>query len=68
MKKQRTEAQREADARRTGRPPKAPAEKQSEQVVVYLTKGERKGLEALAAEKGLSLSAMIMDPWREKED
>lgn len=67
MKKQRTKAQREADARRTGRPPKAPAEKQSEQVVVYLTEGERKRLEALAAEKGLSLSAMIMDPWRKKD-
>ena len=68
MKRKRTKAQIDADARRTGRPPKAPAKKQSEQVMVYLTKDERKQLEAMAAEKGLSLSAMIMTKWRNQED
>jgi hypothetical protein len=66
MKKQRTEAQIAADNLRTGRPRKSPWEKQSERVMVYLTKAERIRLEELARREGLSLSSLIMRPWREK--
>lgn len=66
--KKRTEAQRAADRLRTGRPPKPPEQKQSEQVVVYLTKAERQYLEAQAEKKGLSLSSMIMYLWRKEKE
>jgi hypothetical protein len=65
-KKKRTPAQMAADKRRTGRPPMAPAEKHSEQVMVYLTPAERKRLEKLAKKEGIPLAALIMRPWREK--
>ena len=67
-KRKRTRAERAADKLRTGRPPKPVAEKQSERVMVYLTKSERIRLEKLAEEKGLSLASLIMCPWREKEE
>jgi hypothetical protein len=60
----RTKAQIAADKLRTGRPPKRPADKQSERVMVYLTKAERKRLETLARKKGLPLASLIMSPWR----
>jgi hypothetical protein len=66
MKKKRTEAQIAADKLRTGRPCKSQQEKQSERVMVYLTKTERMRLEELAKRGGLSLSSLIMRPWREK--
>jgi hypothetical protein len=66
MQKKRTEAQVAADKLRTGRPRKPPREKQSERVMVYLTKTERRRLEELAKREGLSLSSLIMRPWREK--
>ena len=65
-KRPRTKAEREADKVRTGRPPKADAEKLSERVMVHLTPTERKRIERMAKEEGLSLAAMIMRPWREK--
>ena len=61
----RTEAEIGADALRTGRPPKIPAEKQSERAVVYLTPAEFKRLEALAKDAGVSLASVIMRPWRD---
>ena len=67
-KKKRSPAQIAADKRRTGRPPMAPKEKHSEQIMVYLTPGERKRLEKLAKKEGLPLAALIMRPWREKGD
>ena len=66
MKKKRTEAQIAADKLRTGRPRKSEREKQSERVMVYLTKTERMHLEELAKREGLSLSSLIMRPWRKK--
>jgi len=65
-KKKRTPAQMAADKRRTGRPPKPPAEKKSEPIMVYLTPAERKRLEKLARKEGIPLAALIMRPWREK--
>jgi hypothetical protein len=66
MKKKRTEAQIAADKLRTGRPRKSQREKQNEQAMVYLTKTEGIRLEELAKREGLSLSSLIMRPWREK--
>ena len=66
MKKKRTKAQIAADKLRTGRPRKSQREKQSERVMVYLTKAERIRLEELAKREGLALSSLIMRPWREK--
>ena len=66
-KHKRTEAAIRADSRRTGRPPKKPEERQSEKVMVYLTKAERERLEDLATREGLSLASLIMRPWREEK-
>ena len=63
----RTKAEIRADKARTGRPPKSKADKQSEHITVHLTPAERKRLEKLAQEDGLSLPALIMCPWRKKE-
>ena len=65
-KKKRTPAQMAADKQRTGRPPMAPKEKHSEQIMVYLTQAERKRLGKLAKKEGISLAALIMRPWREE--
>lgn len=65
MAKKRTAAQEAADRLRTGRPPKAAAQKQSESVTVYMTVAERRRLEKMASRDGLTLSAVIMRPWRE---
>ena len=67
-KKKRTPAQIAADKRRTGRPPKPPEKKQSEQIMVYLTPSERQRLERLAEKEGLSIAALIMRPWREQKE
>ena len=64
MTAKRTKAQVEADARRTGRPPKPREEKQSEIIGVCMTPGERKRLKAEAKRLGVSLSALLMRPWR----
>ena len=65
-KRPRTKAEREADKARTGRPPKAKTERQSERVTVHLTPSERERMEKMAKEAGASLAAMIMRPWRAK--
>ena len=67
-KRKRTQAEIRADKSRTGRPPKAPSERQSEQIMVYLTPTERAQLEKLAKQEGLSLASMIMRPWREQKE
>ncbi|MFL2540712.1 MAG: ribbon-helix-helix domain-containing protein [Candidatus Latescibacterota bacterium] len=68
MSKPRSEAQRAADRNRTGRPPKTATEKQSRRAMVYLTPAEHDKLHSLAEEAGISLAALIMRPWREKDD
>ena len=64
----RTKAEAAADKLRTGRPTRAPGEKQSERITVYLTAKERKRLGALAKKADISLAALVMRPWREKEE
>ncbi|MCK4670762.1 MAG: hypothetical protein KAT43_06175 [Nanoarchaeota archaeon] len=50
--------------KRMGRPFKPPEEKYSEQVNVRMTKAERKRLDAEAKRRGVSLSGLLMLPWR----
>lgn len=68
MQKKRTKKEIAADKKRSGRPRKSLAEKQSERVMVYLTKAERTRLEKLAKRENLSLASLIMRPWREQGD
>ena len=51
-----------------GRPPKPPEEKYSDQILVHMTKAERELLEREALRLGLSLSALLMHPWRRNPD
>jgi hypothetical protein len=66
-KPKRTKAEIAADRRRTGRPPKPKAEKQSARVMLNLTQAERARLEKLAKAEGLPLATLIMRPWREEK-
>jgi len=49
-----------------GRPPKKPSEKQGEIISVRMRKAERKQLERDARHAGLSLSAFLMQCWRDR--
>ena len=49
-----------------GRPPLPPEERKSAIVSVRLTKAELARLKALAREQGITVSELIMRPWREK--
>jgi predicted HicB family RNase H-like nuclease len=64
----RTEAEVVADSLRTGRPPKKPAERQTEQVTVRMTPAMRKKLEKQAKDERVPLAELIMRPWTEKGD
>jgi hypothetical protein len=66
-KRKRTKAQIEADVRRTGRPPKPPGEKQGHKITIYVTETERAQLETEAKKRGVSLSTLLMSPWRKRE-
>ena len=50
-----------------GRPPKPPADKYTEQVNVRMTASERELIEVQAQKQGVSLSAVLMRPWREEK-
>jgi hypothetical protein len=50
-----------------GRPPKKKAEKQDGHVMVNVTPAELRMLKAEAKAKGLSLGALLMLPWRNRE-
>jgi hypothetical protein len=65
MARKRSAAQRAADKSRTGRPPKQPADKWSQRVTVYMTTAERDRLQALAQKEGITMTSLIMGPWRE---
>ena len=52
--------------KKMGRPPKPPGEKYSEIVTVKMTKAERKRIKAEMKRTGLSLSAVLMRPWRKE--
>jgi hypothetical protein len=67
MARQRTRLEIEADARRTGRPPKKAKDRQLHRITVYLTDAEMAHIEALAKEAGVSLAAMVLRPWREEK-
>jgi len=67
-KRKRTRAQIAADKLRTGRPRKAKGEKQSKRIGVSATPSEYEYFQELACKEGVSLAAIVMRPWREKED
>jgi hypothetical protein len=50
---------------KSGRPPKNPADLQTECIMVRVTKVERRMLEREAKQAGCSLSAALMRSWRE---
>jgi hypothetical protein len=68
MARKRTKAQRDADRLRSGRPPKPQAERLSEQVMVYMTSVERQRLEEIARREKVSVSSLLMRPWRKEKD
>lgn len=47
-----------------GRPPKAARERRDDQLCVSLTGGERAMLEREAKRRGLTVSELLMAPWR----
>jgi len=49
-----------------GRPPLPPEERKSVIVSIRLTKAELARLKALAREHGVTVTELIMRPWREK--
>jgi hypothetical protein len=50
-----------------GRPPVPAAKKRREQVSVAMTASELKRLEKIASAQGLSISELLMRPWRQEE-
>lgn len=64
MAKKRSAAQRAADRKRTGRPPKPIENRRSVSVMVYLTENERSRLASQAEQEGVTLASLIMRPWR----
>ena len=53
--------------KRPGRPPKPKGTALIEHVTVRITESERKQLKVLAKEAGISVSALLMKPFREGE-
>ena len=66
MKRKRTPAQVAADAKRTGRPPLPAKERRSYVANVRITEAERRGFERQARVQGLTLSEVLMLPWRKE--
>lgn len=58
---------KKAKKSKMGRPPKPPNEKQSECIMVRVTKAQRRFLEKEAKRRGLSLSGLLMLPWLKTE-
>jgi len=50
-----------------GRPPKPPGEKFSEIISLKLTRAEKRRLVAEAKRLGISVSALLMRPWRKEK-
>jgi hypothetical protein len=67
MAKARTPAQLAADKKRTGRPPKESSSRQIKRVTIYLTADELERLTTQSVKEDISLSALIMRPWRRKD-
>lgn len=51
-----------------GRPPKPKKIKLSARVQVWMTEEERSNLESKAKKLDISLSALLMQPWRKEQD
>ncbi len=64
-KRTRTKAEREANGRRTGRPPKPKSQKRSAHFQVNVTLAEAKALRAEAKRLGTSVSALFLEAWRQ---
>ena len=65
MKTKRTIAQIAADAQRTGRPPIPAKDRRKNIVVVRITDAERDQFEQLAQKREMTLSEVLMLPWRD---
>ena len=50
-----------------GRPPKPPAEKRGQRVLVSMTQAELQELTTEAKKHGMTISQILMRPWREEE-
>ena len=50
-----------------GRPPKKPADRLTECIMVRVTKVERKRLEKEAERLGIPLATLLMLPWRKSQ-
>jgi hypothetical protein len=66
-KKSRTQAEIAADAFRTGRPPVPREQKRSEVISVRTTLAERMRLRREADRRGIGVSDLLMEPWRESQ-
>ena len=53
--------------RKAGRPPKPKMQKWRERFFVNMTTAERKMLKAAARREGVSVSVLLMRPWRKGE-
>lgn len=67
MKTKRTKLEIEADAKRTGRPPKKSQERHGILVALRVTQSERKLLDREAKAAGLNVSQLLMRPFRGHE-
>lgn len=65
-RRKRTPAQKAADAKRTGRPPKSPGKRRKETLTLRCTTIERRRLEAEAKRQDCTVSELLMRPWREE--
>jgi len=68
MKRQRTQAQIEADAKRTGRPPVSAKEKKQCKVTVRMNEALYKRLSKKAKAAGMELAVYIMRPYEQGKD
>ena len=66
VKGKRTPAQVAADAKRTGRPPLPAKERRNYVANVRITEAERREFERQARVHGLTLSEVLMLPWRKE--
>jgi hypothetical protein len=64
----RSDAEKQADKLRTGRPPVKPRVRKSARITIQLTPEERTKLMEMASAEGLSLAALIMRPWRKEQN
>jgi hypothetical protein len=50
---------------RMGRPPLPPGQRKTTQLTVSVRKGEKAMLEVAARKRGVTVSELLMQPWRE---